>query len=126
MINGLGVLGWGVGGIEAEAVMLAQPISMVLPEVVGYKITGEIPSLATSTDVVLTITKHLRNVFDLFHKMECLLALFIIKPIKINWCCWQIRRILWSRCSYAFNRRSCHNLKHVSRIWCYCWILPRR
>ena len=66
MINGLGVLGWGVGGIEAEAVMLAQPISMVLPEVVGYKITGEIPSLATSTDVVLTITKHLRNVYG-FH-----------------------------------------------------------
>ena len=60
MINGLGVLGWGVGGIEAEAVMLAQPTSVVLPEVVGYKITGEIPSLATSTDVVLTITKHLR------------------------------------------------------------------
>ena len=65
MINGLGVLGWGVGGIEAEAVMLAQPISMVLPEVVGYKITGEIPSLATSTDVVLTITKHLRNVCEI-------------------------------------------------------------
>lgn len=62
MINGLGVLGWGVGGIEAEAVMLAQPISMVLPEVVGYKIIGEIPSLATSTDVVLTITKHLRSI----------------------------------------------------------------
>ena len=66
MINGLGVLGWGVGGIEAEAVMLAQPISMVLPEVVGYKITGEIPSLATSTDVVLTITKHLRYVYRIF------------------------------------------------------------
>jgi len=62
MINGLGVLGWGVGGIEAEAVMLAQPISMVLPEVIGYKISGEIPDLATSTDVVLTITKNLRAV----------------------------------------------------------------
>lgn len=62
MINGLGVLGWGVGGIEAEAVMLAQPISMVLPEVIGYKITGEIDQLATSTDVVLTITKHLRQI----------------------------------------------------------------
>ena len=57
MINGLGVLGWGVGGIEAEAVMLGQPISMVLPEVVGYKLTGEISQYATSTDVVLTITK---------------------------------------------------------------------
>ena len=57
MINGLGVLGWGVGGIEAEAVMLGQPISMVLPEVVGYRLTGEINQYTTSTDVVLTITK---------------------------------------------------------------------
>jgi aconitate hydratase len=62
MINGLGVLGWGVGGIEAEAVMLGQPISMVLPEVVGYKLTGEISQYTTSTDVVLTITKNLRNI----------------------------------------------------------------
>ncbi|XP_039255789.2 cytoplasmic aconitate hydratase-like [Styela clava] len=61
MINGLGVLGWGVGGIEAEAVMLGQAISMVLPQVVGYKISGKIDALATSTDVVLTITKHLRG-----------------------------------------------------------------
>ena len=62
MINGLGVLGWGVGGIEAEAVMLGQPISMVLPKVVGYKITGAIDPYVTSTDLVLTITKHLRQV----------------------------------------------------------------
>jgi len=62
MINGLGVVGWGVGGIEAEAVMLGQPISMVLPKVVGYRITGEPDTWVTSTDVVLTITKHLRQV----------------------------------------------------------------
>ena len=62
MINGLGVLGWGVGGIEAEAVMLGQPISMVLPKVVGYKITGTLDQYITSTDVVLTITKHLRQI----------------------------------------------------------------
>ncbi|BFZ25819.1 hypothetical protein BsWGS_28859 [Bradybaena similaris] len=62
MINGLGVLGWGVGGIEAEAVMLGQAMCMVLPEVVGYKITGTLNPLVTSTDVVLTITKHLRQV----------------------------------------------------------------
>lgn len=62
MISGLGVLGWGVGGIEAEAVMLGQPMSMVLPEVVGYKIVGDLGPLITSTDVVLTITKHLRQV----------------------------------------------------------------
>eukprot|EP00057_Strongylocentrotus_purpuratus_P025945 XP_011680419.1 PREDICTED: cytoplasmic aconitate hydratase isoform X1 [Strongylocentrotus purpuratus] len=62
MINGLGIVGWGVGGIEAEAVMLGQAISMVLPKVVGYKLTGSMDALATSTDVVLTITKHLRQV----------------------------------------------------------------
>uniref|UniRef100_UPI00358ECBD9 cytoplasmic aconitate hydratase n=1 Tax=Myxine glutinosa TaxID=7769 RepID=UPI00358ECBD9 len=61
MINGLGVLGWGVGGIEAEAVMLGQPISMVLPEVVGYHLVGSVNSISTSTDVVLTITKNLRQ-----------------------------------------------------------------
>ncbi|XP_066469378.1 cytoplasmic aconitate hydratase isoform X2 [Tiliqua scincoides] len=62
MINGLGVLGWGVGGIEAEAVMLGQPISMVLPEVIGYKLIGNPKPLVTSTDIVLTVTKHLRQV----------------------------------------------------------------
>ncbi|XP_033124180.1 cytoplasmic aconitate hydratase-like isoform X2 [Anneissia japonica] len=62
MINGLGIVGWGVGGIEAEAVMLGQAISMVLPKVIGYKLTGKMNALATSTDVVLTITKHLRQI----------------------------------------------------------------
>ncbi|KAH8292313.1 hypothetical protein KR054_008440, partial [Drosophila jambulina] len=61
MINGLGVLGWGVGGIEAEAVMLGQSIAMLLPEVIGYKLEGKLGPLATSTDLVLTITKHLRQ-----------------------------------------------------------------
>jgi aconitate hydratase len=61
MIDGLGVLGWGVGGIEAEAVMLGQPISMVIPEVIGYKLVGKMPQHATSTDLVLTITKNLRD-----------------------------------------------------------------
>jgi len=61
MINGLGVCGWGVGGIEAEAVMLGQAISMLLPEVVGYKLTGELPAETTSTDLVLTITQNLRK-----------------------------------------------------------------
>ncbi|EMP30789.1 Cytoplasmic aconitate hydratase [Chelonia mydas] len=62
MIDGLGVLGWGVGGIEAEAVMLGQPISMVLPKVIGYKLMGNPHPLVTSTDIVLTVTKHLRQV----------------------------------------------------------------
>merc|ERR1719494_237214 len=62
MINGLGILGWGVGGIEAEAVMLGQAVSMLVPHVVGYKITGDLNPIATSTDIVLTITKHLRSV----------------------------------------------------------------
>ena len=61
MINGLGVVGWGVGGIEAEAVMLGQPISMVLPEVIGYKLVGKLPSAVTATDLVLTITEKLRQ-----------------------------------------------------------------
>jgi aconitate hydratase len=60
MVNGLGVLGWGVGGIEAEAAMLGQPVSMLIPRVVGFKLTGTIPTGATATDVVLTITEQLR------------------------------------------------------------------
>ncbi len=61
MVNGLGVLGWGVGGIEAEAAMLGQPVSMLIPRVVGFKLTGEIPAGVTATDVVLTITDMLRG-----------------------------------------------------------------
>jgi aconitate hydratase len=61
MINGLSVLGWGVGGIEAEAAMLGQPISMLIPEVIGFKLTGKLPELATATDLVLTITNILRK-----------------------------------------------------------------
>ena len=68
MINGLGVLGWGVGGIEAEAAMLGQPISMLIPEVIGFEMTGKLPEGATATDLVLTVTQMLRarNVVDKF------------------------------------------------------------
>jgi len=61
MVNGLGVLGWGVGGIEAEAAMLGQPVSMLIPKVVGFKLAGAIPTGVTATDVVLTITQMLRK-----------------------------------------------------------------
>ena len=61
MINGLGVLGWGVGGIEAEAAMLGQPVSMLIPKVVGFKLSGELPAGATATDLVLTVTEMLRR-----------------------------------------------------------------
>ena len=61
MVNGLGVLGWGVGGIEAEAAMLGQPVSMLIPKVVGFKLSGVIPTAVTATDVVLTITEKLRQ-----------------------------------------------------------------
>ncbi|MFF2840454.1 aconitate hydratase AcnA [Paenarthrobacter sp. NPDC057981] len=61
MVNGLGILGWGVGGIEAEAAMLGQPVSMLIPRVVGFKLNGSIPAGATATDVVLTITEMLRK-----------------------------------------------------------------
>lgn len=61
MVNGLGVLGWGVGGIEAEAAMLGQPISMLIPQVVGFRLTGKLPVGATATDLVLTVTQILRK-----------------------------------------------------------------
>src|SRR5688572_2496353 len=61
MVNGIGVLGWGVGGIEAEAAMLGQPVSMLIPQVVGFRLTGELPQGATATDMVLTITEILRK-----------------------------------------------------------------
>src|SRR4051812_46456989 len=61
MINGLGVLGWGVGGIEAEAAMLGQPMSMLIPQVVGFKLRGDLPEGTTATDLVLTVTEMLRR-----------------------------------------------------------------
>jgi aconitate hydratase len=61
MVNGMGVLGWGVGGIEAEAAMLGQPIAMLIPDVIGFKLTGRLPEGATATDLVLTCTQMLRN-----------------------------------------------------------------
>src|SRR4028118_461560 len=61
MVNGLGVLGWGVGGIEAEAAMLGQPMSMLLPQVLGFKLSGELPEGATATDLALTVTETLRG-----------------------------------------------------------------
>ncbi len=61
MINGLGVLGWGVGGIEAEAAMLGQPMSMLIPQVIGFRLTGELPEGSTATDLVLTVTEMLRQ-----------------------------------------------------------------
>jgi aconitate hydratase len=61
MVNGLGVLGWGVGGIEAEAAMLGQPVSMLIPQVIGFKLSGELPEGATATDLVLTVTQMLRE-----------------------------------------------------------------
>ena len=61
MVNGLGVLGWGVGGIEAEAAMLGQPIAMLIPDVIGFRLTGRLPEGATATDLVLTVTQMLRR-----------------------------------------------------------------
>src|SRR5262249_44985405 len=61
MINGLGVVGWGVGGIEAEAVMLGQPVYLLTPEVIGFKLTGKLPEGSTATDLVLTVTEMLRK-----------------------------------------------------------------
>ena len=73
MINGLGVLGWGVGGIEAEAAMLGQPVSMLIPDVVGFKLTGKLREGITATDLVLTVTQNVAQ----------------------TWRGGEIRRILW-------------------------------
>ena len=87
MINGLGVVGWGVGGIEAEAAMLGQPIYMLMPEVVGFELTGELRPGTTATDLVLTVTEQLRGRRG-----------------------WQICRVLWQRsfrrCRWRIERRS--------------------
>lgn len=87
MINGLGVLGWGVGGIEAEAVMLGQAISMLLPEVVGYKLYGTLGQYVTSTDLVLTITKVIVSGYKVLH----LLFLFCFANYSIcgHWEWWE-------------------------------------
>ena len=61
MVNSLGVLGWGVGGIEAEAAMLGQPVTMLIPQVIGFRLTGALPAGATATDLVLTVTEMLRK-----------------------------------------------------------------
>ena len=90
MINGLGVLGWGVGGIEAEAAMLGQPITMLIPEVVGFKLGGKLPEGATATDLVLTVTQMLRA-----------------KGV-----CRQIRRILWTRPCQLAAGGSRHDRQH--------------
>ena len=75
MVNGLSVLGWGVGGIEAEAGMLGQPISMLIPEVIGFELTNKLPEGTTATDLVLTV----------------------VKNFKRQRSCWKICRILWFR-----------------------------
>ena len=94
MINGLGVVGWGVGGIEAEAVMLGQPLYMLMPEVVGFELTGELPPGATATDLVLTVTEMLRQ-----------------RGRRR-----QVRRILWrGRVAHVAGRPS-HDRQYGSRI----------
>ncbi len=74
MVNALSVLGWGVGGIEAEAVMLGQPISMTVPDVIGVKISGQLKEGLTATDLVLTITEKLRNLMWLESLLNFLVA----------------------------------------------------
>ncbi len=98
MINGLGVLGWGVGGIEAEAAMLGQPVSMLIPLVVGVKLTGRLREGATATDLVLTITEMLRK-----HGVVG-----------------KVRRVLWARparsCRLPIARRLPTCLRNTARL----------
>ena len=95
MINGLGVLGWGVGGIEAEAAMLGQPIYMLMPEVIGFKLVGRLPEGATATDLVLVVTQMLRA----------------------KGSCGQIRRILWIRLEQHDLARPGDHRQHGAGIW---------
>ena len=104
MVNGLGVLGWGVGGIEAEAAMLGQPVSMLIPLVVGVKLTGRLREGATATDLVLTITEMLRK--------HGVVGKFV--------------EYFGPRAPRPAARRSCHHRQHVARIRRYLRHLPDR
>jgi aconitate hydratase len=104
MINGLGVVGWGVGGIEAEAVMLGQPLYMLMPEVIGFELTGELAPGATATDLVLTVTEILRR--------EGVVE--------------QVRRVLRDRRVRHVAGRPGHDRQHGSRVRCDDGVLPDR
>ena len=104
MVNGLGVLGWGVGGIEAEAAMLGQPISMVIPEVVGFKLTGRLPEGATATDLVLTVTQTLRA--------KGVVGKFV--------------EFFGPGLDHPAARRPRHDRQHGARIWRHLRLLPDR
>ena len=104
MVNGLAVLGWGVGGIEAEAAMLGQPYSMVLPEVIGVKLTGKLKEGVTATDLVLTVTQMLR------------------KRGVVS----QVRRVLRRRPRQSLDRGPRHHRQHVARIRRDLRLLPDR
>ena len=104
MVNGLGVLGWGVGGIEAEAAMLGQPVSMLVPQVVGFRLSGELPEGATATDLVLTVTEMLRE-------------RGVVE---------QVRRVLWPRAAEPAARRPRDDREHVARDGRHLRDLPGR
>ena len=104
MINGLGVLGWGVGGIEAEAAMLGEAVSMLVPQVVGFRLTGELPEGATATDLVLTVTRD-------------------PPPDRRGR---EVRRVLRTRHRRAAGGRSRDDREHVARIRRDLRILPCR
>ncbi len=104
MVNGLGVLGWGVGGIEAEAAMLGQPLSLLLPPVVGFRLTGEQPAGTTATDLVLTITAP-------------------AAPTRRGG---EVRRVLRARRGGGAPGQPRHHRQHVARVRCHLRHLPRR
>ena len=102
MINGLGVLGWGVGGIEAEAGMLGQPLYMLMPEVVGFEIEGSMPSGSTATDLVLRVTEVLRK--------EGVVGKFV--------------EFFGAGVSKHVARRPCDDREHGTRVWRDDGLLP--
>jgi aconitate hydratase len=101
MVNSLGVFGWGVGGIEAEAAMLGQPLSMLVPEVVGFKLHGRLPEGTTATDLVLTVTEMLRK--------KGVVGKFVE----------------FYGSGHAERSRPRHDRQHGSRIRCHDGLLPR-
>ncbi len=128
MINGLAVLGWGVGGIEAEAAMLGQPISMLIPEIIGFKLTGKLREGVTATDLVLTVTQMLRKkgVVGKFVEyygpgLDQLSAGRPRHPGQHGAGIWRDLRLLPDRC-----RRRVRFLKNTARTRCRAWRLVEK
>jgi len=125
MINGLGVLGWGVGGIEAEAAMLGQPISMLVPQVVGFKLTGKLREGATATDLVLTVTEMLRKLGVVGKFVEFYGPGIAELPLADRATIGNMAPEYGATCSLAAPLTRSRSSRHISKN-SHCSILPTR